>query len=181
MPACSRHTSESPNERRRASATRRAMLWLGSWLGLAASLGAGLAPTGAKKKKKKKKKKPPRTAFLLQAAEMTGEKEVLPITGDLSASGSATFTVKTNGTICCDFTFNTTTPSSVVVLTHIHSGGATTNGPVVVDFGGELERCVPISKALTDQLRANPAGFYANIHTNTFPDGAVRDQLSLVP
>ncbi len=156
-----------------APLTRRALAVAGSGLGMVA-LGAVSVDAKKKNRKKKRKKKP----FFLVAADMTGAKEVDPNPGDPLGSGSAEFTIKSNGTICATFTFETTTPDSVIQMTHIHQGEDTVNGPVVIDFHGKLSECVPIGKALASQIKANPAGFYANIHTNNFTGGAVRDQLA---
>ena len=53
MPEHPRQSDHQVDEQDHASATRRAMLWLGGRLGLAASLGA--LPAAAKQKKKKNK------------------------------------------------------------------------------------------------------------------------------
>lgn len=161
--------------------TRRGMVAFG---GVLAALGMRDRASEAKRKKhgkrKHKKRIPtPLTLFQLKAPQMTGAKEAAPHVGDANASGSAEFTVKSDGTICAEFTFQTTTADSEIILTHIHQGGPTDNGTVVIDFAGQLENCVPVAQGLVDQIQANPAGFYANIHTNKFPDGAVRDQLQL--
>lgn len=152
--------------------TRRALVALSALTGV--NLLAGNAD--AKKKKKKKKKKP----FVLQAPNMKGSNEVPPNPGDPLASGTATFTVdQKKGSVCATFTFQTTTPNSTVSMTHIHQGGPTVNGPVVIDFHGMLQECVQVTdKALLAELNANPGGFYANIHTNNFTGGAVREQLA---
>ena len=69
---------------------------------------------------------------------------------------------------------------------HIHMGAAGANGPVTVGF---FAGAVPAGiNAVTGSVMvadpatlaaivANPAGFYANIHTTEFPGGAVRGQL----
>ncbi|WP_067455242.1 CHRD domain-containing protein [Actinomadura macra] len=69
---------------------------------------------------------------------------------------------------------------------HIHLGAAGTNGAVKVPFfAGALPgsaRAVTgtvkiTDKATLDQLRKDPGGLYANLHTGEFPGGAVRGQL----
>ncbi|MFH8931812.1 CHRD domain-containing protein [Streptomyces pristinaespiralis] len=69
---------------------------------------------------------------------------------------------------------------------HIHKGDFGKNGDVVLGF---FDKPVPeglfaVSGRLHDQhaglvkeIRDNPWGFYSNIHTEEFPDGAVRGQL----
>ncbi|MCE7009446.1 CHRD domain-containing protein [Kibdelosporangium philippinense] len=68
-------------------------------------------------------------------------------------------------------------------LIHAHEGVAGKNGPVVAPFVGTP---VPagifavagsvnnVDKAAADRLKRNPKGFYLNVHTGEFPDGAVR-------
>jgi CHRD domain/PEP-CTERM motif len=63
-----------------------------------------------------------------------------------------------------------------VILDHIHSGAAGVNGPVVVDFSGQLSGSGLADPDLASVL-ANPTGFYVNVHTNTFPNGAIRGQV----
>ncbi len=151
--------------------TRRALVALSTITGV--GLFAGQADAKKKKKKKKKKK------FVLQALNMKGSNEVAPNPGDPLASGTASFTVDPKkGSVCATFTFQTTTPNSTVTMTHIHKGGPTVNGPIVIDFHGMLQECVPVTdKALLADLKANPGGYYANIHTNNFTGGAVRENL----
>jgi hypothetical protein len=65
---------------------------------------------------------------------------------------------------------------------HIHRGGATVNGPVVVPFNapaasGESDGCAPAAAALIDEIMATPTGFYVNVHTKEHPAGAMRAQL----
>lgn len=148
-----------------SSLTRRALV------ALSAMTGVGLVAGDADAKKKDK-------PFVLQALNMKGANEVAPNPGDPLASGTATFTVDHKGTVCATFTFQTTTPNSTVIMTHIHQGGPTVNGPIVVDFHGMLQECVTVTdKALLADLKANPGGYYPNIHTNNFTGGAVREQL----
>jgi hypothetical protein len=76
---------------------------------------------------------------------------------------------------------------SAPTLGHIHQGAAGVNGDVKVPlFTTAMPATVTAaagSTTITDQatadgLRANPAGFYLNLHTAEFPGGAVRGQLA---
>jgi hypothetical protein len=75
---------------------------------------------------------------------------------------------------------------AAVTASHIHIGAAGTPGGVkVAFFGGALPAnftavtgtVTVTDQALLDSIVADPAGFYANIHTTEFPGGAVRGQL----
>jgi hypothetical protein len=69
---------------------------------------------------------------------------------------------------------------------HIHRGAKGVNGPVVVglpvfdglppSFNG-VDGCVSADPGLVDEIRHNPSGFYVNLHTPDFQDGAIRGQL----
>jgi len=65
---------------------------------------------------------------------------------------------------------------------HIHEGGPDVAGPVVVPLeppaNGSVEACAAAEAELIEQLAADPAGFYVNVHNAEFPDGAVRGQLA---
>jgi CHRD domain-containing protein len=65
---------------------------------------------------------------------------------------------------------------------HIHRGGPTVSGPVVVPFtppdaNGNASGCTQSTQALVDEIIANPANFYVNVHTKEHPGGAMRQQL----
>ncbi len=69
---------------------------------------------------------------------------------------------------------------------HIHSGAPGQIGPHAVDLAtptnGFSYSCSTASEQVVSQLLANPGGFYLNVHSEEFPSGAVRGQLSsLVP
>jgi CHRD domain/Protein of unknown function (DUF3455) len=131
---------------------------------------------------------PAGTVFL--AANLRGKNEIPtpggPAVGD--PDGRARAVVRIRGTEVCF----TTTWSGIAPPTaaHIHVGAAGVNGGIVVGLfgfpppGGTLPASVrTVSGCQTgtaeqvDAIKANPAGFYANIHTADFPDGAVRGQL----
>jgi hypothetical protein len=64
-----------------------------------------------------------------------------------------------------------------VAAQHIHKGAAGTNGPIVVDFDGNARGCRDITATLAEEIAANPAGYYGNMHTAGFAAGAIRGQL----
>jgi hypothetical protein len=110
-------------------------------------------------------------------ALLSGANEVPP--ADPDAVGGATVTINTTtNEICYDLVIsNTTTPT----MAHIHEGAAGTNGPVVVPLdtptNGQSDGCVTDTDA--PAIAANPAGYYVNVHTADFPNGAARGQLAL--
>jgi hypothetical protein len=164
--------------------TRRATVVLGGKIaalsGVFASLGMLDAEAKNKKRKrrrrKNKKRKKGKGGFTVVAPEMTGAKEV-PGPGDPLGQGSAECTIKGNE-ICCNFEFTTTTPNSDITGIHIHEGPPDEAGDIVVPFSTQLEdNCAIADEGLAAQIKTNPEDFYMNIHTDAFPDGAVRDQL----
>ena len=63
---------------------------------------------------------------------------------------------------------------------HIHSGPAGVNGPVIVNFSGTLSGNGLIDSDLASITPANAALFYVNLHNAVFPGGAIRGQLQFV-
>jgi hypothetical protein len=72
---------------------------------------------------------------------------------------------------------------------HIHLGATGSNGAVQIPFFGTalpgtlnaaVGKVTVTDTALLDSIKANPTGFYANLHTAEFPGGAVRGQLHTV-
>jgi len=113
------------------------------------------------------------TATLLGIAEVPGP-------GALPSVGSAAVQVdQGRGMVCYVLhVINLDTPTAA----HIHEGAVDAAGPVVVPFnpptGENSNGCVSnVDSAVVSRLVSNPSGFYVNVHTNDFPDGAARGQL----
>ncbi len=85
--------------------------------------------------------------------------------------------------------------AETLVNMHIHRGAEGVAGPVVVGAGfgapvatgpgsGTLFRAVqltdPTALAVVTEILGNPAGFYVNIHSQSFPGGIMRGQLEPV-
>lgn len=70
-----------------------------------------------------------------------------------------------------------------VIGAHLHAGAVGEAGEVVVSLDppaeGRAEGCATADGTLLERMAARPAGYYVNIHTEAFPDGALRGQLAL--
>lgn len=132
-------------------------------------------------------------AYLTGLAEIDDQGE--DDNGDPDAKGSANLLQVDERTVCYGFMVRgTDTPAGV----HVHRGVAGENGPIVLEFAnvpkdaggapsgdpGASSGCkvvaTPEEMDALRRIRKNPAGYYVNIHTQTFPDGAVRGQLGSV-
>ncbi len=128
----------------------------------------------------------PRSATLLGANEVG-------VAGDLDGTGTALLRVNVGRKSVCGWF--TATNLDTVNGVHIHTGAAGATGGVVVNFnypgtnggfvngrwyacGKAADGTSPLSKALVKGLVQAPAGFYVNIHTTSYPAGAIRGQLT---
>jgi hypothetical protein len=110
-------------------------------------------------------------------AHLTGANE--PGGGDPDGAGLARLEINdTTNTICTDLEVRMISPATAA---HIHRGAAGVNGPPVVTLDrpedNDSDDCDEVPDALVDEIRANPEGFYVNVHTADYPDGAIRGQL----
>jgi hypothetical protein len=109
-------------------------------------------------------------------ASLTGEKEV-PGPGDPNGRGEAEVKVYKEK-VCYELEVERIKPA---MAAHIHRGGPSVAGPVVVELkaptDGSSEGCTAISKQLSKKLRDNPSHYYVNVHNKPYPDGAIRGQL----
>jgi len=145
-------------------------------LGLFASLGAGSATAASP------------NATEVYRITLTGDQEATAtcappdLCGDEDASGAMILTVNPNTDTVC-FLTRWADIDGTVTAAHIHNGVAGVPAGVVVPlfsgtFGSsdQLRGCVD-GMGWTDDINLNPAGFYVNIHSTTFPAGAIRGQL----
>lgn len=111
-------------------------------------------------------------------ADLSGANEVPPADPDGRGTAAVTIDVAT-GEICVDMRVSNITTA---VAAHIHRGAAGVNGPVVVPLTAPnttSAQCVTASPVpLAAEIAANPGGFYVNVHTADYPNGAIRGQLS---
>jgi hypothetical protein len=121
---------------------------------------------------------------------LTGDQEVTAtcappeVCGDPDASARMILIVNPNTDTVC-FLTRWQDIDGTVFAAHIHNGPAgTIAAPVVTLFtgtfggSGQLRGCVP-GGGWTDDIIADPTGFYVNIHsTPDYPGGAVRAQLA---
>jgi hypothetical protein len=132
------------------------------------------------------------SAYLTGAAEVDEEGDDA---GDPDGKGSATFLQVDESTVCYGFTARGIDTPTIV---HIHRGVAGESGPPVVLFNnvpkdangqpsgdpGTSSGCKTVTDpnelAALRRIRKNPSGYYLNIHSQTFPDGAIRGQLAPV-
>ncbi|KAG5177984.1 hypothetical protein JKP88DRAFT_264830 [Tribonema minus] len=104
-----------------------------------------------------------------------------PANSDPEGQGTAKFAIA-GRTLC--FTMKTNLKG--IVAGHIHQGAAGVDGDVYVDlFGGiadltanPLQACITLTYAQAKALVKTPTDYYVNVHTDQFPDGAIRSQLA---
>lgn len=129
--------------------------------------------------------RPDRDAVRTFTVPLTGQAETSPVqpeggSGDPDGSGLVRLSVDpASRRLCYDFTLSgVATP----LMAHIHRGSELGNGPTVVTLftgpGGELRDCLDWTPKWLAAIIADPSGFYVNVATTEFPDGAVRGQLS---
>ena len=115
----------------------------------------------------------PRTTL---EASLSGEKEV-PGPGDPNGWGEAEVKVY-KARVCYKLEVERIKPATDA---HIHRGGPSVAGPVVVPLkaptDGSSKGCKAISKKLSKKLREHPWRYYVNVHNEPYPEGAIRGQL----
>jgi CHRD domain-containing protein len=118
-------------------------------------------------------------------AHMTGAAVCAPTcsSGDPDGLGLATVLLRplTSGGAVCFRLQVAPTVALPAFAAHIHRGAAGQEGAVVADLAPPTERrsmgCRTVHAVTYDEIVANPAAFYVDVHTGEFPAGAVRGQL----
>ena len=142
----------------------------------AALIGAGLAPVSEGGRKFVK--------------SLTGQPEIDAgaLAADMDGRGVAHVTVNVGqNRVCWDL--QNLANLDPLIASHIHNAPSTAAGPIKISFFhfGEpidLEGCTegttafPIDRALLTDVVAHPENYYVNVHTEAFPPGAIRGQLS---
>lgn len=111
-------------------------------------------------------------------AELRGSNEV-PATPS-TVVGSALVTIDSNNLLTYELNAaGIQNPTA----SHIHKAAAGVNAGVFVGFpgtfsNGRLRGTIQLTQAQADDIRSNPAGFYANLHTTAFGGGEIRGQLA---
>ena len=100
-----------------------------------------------------------------------------PVQGAPGGSGTASLTIRIGLAQLC----HTLTVSGLTNVTaaHIHlvSTGAIVV-PLTTPTTGTSSGCATVERSLLQQIVRNPAAYYVNVHTQTFPNGQVQGTLS---
>ena len=109
-------------------------------------------------------------------ATLSGKKEV-PKAGNGSGSARLTLNAK-RGRVCYRITIKHV---GTAMAGHIHKGGKTTAGPIVVPLFDTATKqpkgCAKASKSVIRAIVKKPGRYYVNVHTAKYPAGAARGQL----
>jgi hypothetical protein len=109
---------------------------------------------------------------------LTGEAEAPA--GDPVGTGSATVRFRAGQAQVC---YQLAAKDLPAVAAHIHHGDAGVAGPVVIPLqtpnaAGTSSGCANTTRALVGSILGDTGSFYVNVHTNDFPGGAIRGQLT---
>jgi hypothetical protein len=133
-----------------------------------------------------KKKRHPGTLF----AVALGKNEISPTgergVGDDDARGGFTAVIRDSDGPSSEFCWGYAAKDVDGTLTgaHVHVGDRNENGPVVIPLSASgdgtttaASGCTSITDDLANAIKRHPRGYYFNLHSTVFPDGAIRGQL----
>jgi hypothetical protein len=112
-----------------------------------------------------------------------------PVPGPGDPTGTGRFEAElVDGTLCVDM--RVTDLDASVTEAHLHSGRPDEDGPVLVDLGVPSSTddgastwddvCTGVDDDVIEDLAAAPELAYVDVHSATFPDGAIRGQLTVI-
>ena len=113
---------------------------------------------------------------------MTGALE-RPGPGDPDGAGTAVFRVNAGQRrVCYTLAVQDIEPA---VAAHVHRAPTNLPGPVVIPLDpptdGSSENCATVTRELAQEIIRSPTSFYVNVHTASFPAGAIRGNLTRSP
>ena len=115
------------------------------------------------------------------SATLSGAEEV-PTAGDPDGTGTATVNLDvTKRELCYEVAVQ---KIDRPVGMHIHEGERGKSGDIVVPLNTPTASdttttgCAGVDATLIGRIAATPGDFYVNVHTQTYPQGALRGQLS---
>lgn len=113
-------------------------------------------------------------------ATLSGAEEA-PGPGDPDGAGRAEVSISDRLDELC-YEISGVTRIGPATMAHIHQGARGVAGPVVVTLDpptdGHSKGCPRVPERVADAIKANPPGFYVNVHNAEFPNGAIRGQLA---
>ena len=105
---------------------------------------------------------------------MTGALEK-PGPGDGDGTGTAIFRVNPGqGEICYELTVQNIEPAAAAHIHRIPPDPGPVVVPLVPPAGGSSSACAEVTRELAQAIIQNPTNYYVNVHTASFPAGAVR-------
>lgn len=117
----------------------------------------------------------------IRGATLT-EAQVVPGPGDQEGTGESRFIFYPNKNKIC-YTIQVSGIASATAA-HLHMAPAGQTGPVKLNLnppqGGTSEHeCIRgLGERFIKKISGNPTGYYADVHNQEFPDGALRGQLA---
>jgi hypothetical protein len=121
------------------------------------------------------------TDVVVLSALLTGAAEVPPADRD-GVGVAGVVIVPGQNLLCYSVAVRNIAPATAA---HIHAGAVGVNGPVVVPLlpptrGHSFECLRTVAATLLQDIAANPAAYYVNVHNAEFENGAIRGQLQRV-
>jgi hypothetical protein len=117
-------------------------------------------------------------------ASMDGAQEA-PQPTPSPGTGTAVFTRTAPNQLSYTYDYQNLLGPGGVTAAHIHRGAPGVAGPIVIGLtvqagttSGSVSDTATADPGLLDEICANPGAFYINVHTQEFPGGEIRGQLT---